>query len=72
MKLDPDDGHVVPSVSGQNRDGQVGNRLKYGKSPRSYTQIAEAGTPTKATFQWRSRSGVMQSGRPGGSGESRI
>lgn len=24
MKLDRDDGHVVPSVSGQNRDGQVG------------------------------------------------
>lgn len=33
MKLDRDDGHVVPSVSGQNRDGQVrpGCRLKYGK-----------------------------------------
>lgn len=52
MKLDRDDGHVVPSVSGQT-DGQVGlgNRLKYGKSACSYsTQIAEAGTPTKATF----------------------
>ena len=54
MKLDRDDGHVVPSVSGQNRDGQgrLGNRMKYGKGARSYTQIAEAGTPTKATFQW--------------------
>lgn len=24
LKLDRDDGHVVPSVSGRNRDGQVG------------------------------------------------
>jgi hypothetical protein len=74
LKLDRNDGHVVPSVSGRNRDGQVGlgplgNRLKYGKSARSYTQMAEAGTsqlkPPSSGDQ--GPGSCNPAGRPGGS-----